>query len=65
MRKSVNITLMHNANFDDGETRHWCCPKNMSDMSERHLTGEKTYKDHVNLPVAIKKKTELIFKDLS
>ena len=36
MRKSVKITLMHNANFDDGETRHWCCRKNMSDMSERH-----------------------------
>ena len=29
------------------------------------MTGEKTYKDHVNLPVAIKKEVEPIFKDLS
>ena len=29
------------------------------------LTGEITYKDHGNLPVAIKKEVEPIFKDLS
>ena len=56
--------------IDDAETCHWYCPKSKSIGSwckyqKDILTGEKTYKDHVNLPVAIKKEVEPIFKDLS
>ena len=29
MRKSVIATLIHNTNFDDVETRHRYCPKNI------------------------------------
>ena len=68
MRKSVIATLMHNTNFDDAETRHRYCPKSIDSWCKYQkdiLTGEKTYKDHVNLPVAIKKEVEPIFKDLS
>ena len=49
---------MYNTNFDDVETRHRYCPKNIDSWCKYQkdiLTGEKTYKDHVNLPVAIKK----------
>ena len=68
MRKSVIAMLMHNTNFDDAETRHRYCPKSIDSWCKYQkdiLTGEKTYKDHVNLPVAIKKEVEPIFKHLS
>ena len=47
---------MHNTNFDNAETRHLYFPKNIDSWCKYQkdiLTGEKTYKDHVNLPVAI------------
>ena len=68
MRKYAIATLMHNTKFDNAETCHGYCPKNIDSWCKYQkdiLTGEKTYKDHVNLPVAIKKKVEPIFKDLS
>ena len=58
---------MHYTNFDDTETRHQYCPKNIDSWCKYQkdiLTGEK-HKDHVNLLVAIKKEVEPIFKDLS
>ena len=67
-RKSVIATLMHNKNLDDAETCHRYCPKNINNWckyQEDILTREKTYKDHVNLPFAMKKEIEPIFKDLS
>ena len=67
MRKSVTATLMHNTNFDDPEARHRYCPKNIDNWCKYQkdiLIGEKTDKDHVNLPVAIKKEVEPIFKNL-
>ena len=68
MRKSIIARLMHDTNFDDAGTRHRYYLKNIDSWCKYQkdiLTGEKTYKDHVNLPVAIKKEVEPIFKDLS
>ena len=51
MRKSIIAMLMHNTNFDDAETRHRYCPKNIASWCKSQkniLTREKTYKDHVN-----------------
>ena len=51
-----NATLMHNTNFDNAETHHLYFPKNIDSWCKYQkdiLNGEKTYKDHVNLPVAI------------
>ena len=68
MRKSVIAMLMNNTNFDDADTRHRYCPKNIDKWCKHQkdiLTGEKTKKDHGNLSVAIKKEVKPIFKDLS
>ena len=68
MRKSAIVSLMHNKNFDDAETCHRYCPKNTCSWCKNWkdiLTEKNTYKDHVNLPVAINEEVGLIFKDLS
>ena len=68
MRKSFIVNLMHNTNLDDAETCHRYCPKNINNWCKYQkniLTREKRYRDHVNLPLAMKKEVEPIFKDLS
>ena len=64
MRKSVIATLMHNTNFDDAETRHRYCPKNIDSWCKNQkdiLTEEKTYKDYVTMPVPIKNRSTANF----
>ena len=66
MRKSITAMLMHNTNFDDAETRHRYCPKNIASWCKSQkniLTREKTYKDHVNQPVLTKKEVDPISKE--
>ena len=39
--------------------------RNMLGMCRSVLTGDKTYKDHITLVIAIKKEAEPIFRDFS
>ena len=60
VRKSVIATLIHNMNFDDAETRHMYCSKNIDSWCKNQkdiVTEEKTYKDHVTLPFPIKNRS--------
>ena len=44
MGKSAIVSLMHNKNFDDGETCHRYCPKNICSWCKNWkgiLTGKK------------------------
>ncbi|XP_065680580.1 uncharacterized protein LOC136094527 [Hydra vulgaris] len=66
MRRAVGAVLYHCSDINS-ESRHLFCPrttKSWCKWQKDKLEGTNTYKAHLNLPLAIKKEIEGIFKDL-
>lgn len=60
IRKSVVPTLMRNKNFDDADTHNLYYPKSIDNWCKYGkdiLTGEKIYKDYVNIWTVLYKTT--------
>ena len=68
MKKAVGAVLYHCCDIENPGVRHKFCPREKDGWCKWQadkLNGTCTYKKKVNLPVAIKKLLEPIFKDLS
>ena len=68
MRNSITATLHHCTNFQYEESRHLFCSKGKNSCCKWRsdiATGNQTYKEKLNLPVAITNEIKSVFQDLS
>ena len=67
MKKAVWAVLFHNSDIKDMSIHHQFCPRTIASWCKwqrDHISGHKTYKPKLSLPLAIKSILVPVFKDL-